>query len=371
MTDQSDDDARAAPSSVPRIENSDTKTLRIDLIVVPEKRRPANDQRVSELMQSISSVDGLLCPIVVAGQKAKNGKESYYLVAGLHRLEAMKRLGNVEIQCTILHCNDALQVELAEIDENFMRNEPSAAEHALLSGRRKEVIVEMARRAGTLSQDQMASLQSNRRAGLATGPNAGSLQDQANQTGESKDKIYRSMKRFDTLGRATLASIVGTNLDTGVELDSLMKLPNQVQHQLANRAAAGETISAKQLLEEKKQEGGLEADETGSEEAVSERTASEGTEAGQTEPEVTGAEGAQSEGTAPPEECEQEDPDETEPDPNFMAVDTLYTWIEENDTLLRSKDLRQQIVEFYNTFFEAVYPKNRPRWSLLRWLKGD
>src|SRR6478672_1374932 len=97
-------------------------------------------------------------------------KENFELVAGFHRLEAMTRLGIATIQCTVLECDDALRVELAEIDENFIRSDPSPAEHALLTGRRREIIRALADQQGTLSQDETASRQAKRRAGQKTGP---------------------------------------------------------------------------------------------------------------------------------------------------------------------------------------------------------
>jgi ParB family chromosome partitioning protein len=81
-------------------------TLPIEQIAVHGERRPINDAKVGELVESIRSV-GLLNPIVVAAQKAEDGKDEYHLVAGLHRLEAIKVLGEVEVQCTVLCCGDA------------------------------------------------------------------------------------------------------------------------------------------------------------------------------------------------------------------------------------------------------------------------
>jgi hypothetical protein len=43
----------------------------------------------------------------------------------------------------------------------------------------------------------------------------------------------------------TLERLLGTTLDSGVELDELAKLPEAEREDLANRAAAGEAVSAR------------------------------------------------------------------------------------------------------------------------------
>ena len=145
------------------------------------------------------------------------------------------------------------EFELVGIDENLIRNNPSAAEHALLTGRRREIITELAAQDGALSQFATASRQALRGAGQKPGPDIGSVRDQANKTGESKDKIQRSSKRFESLGSAILESIIGTSLDKGAELDALTKLPEAVRHELAKRAAAGDaSASASGALREEK-----------------------------------------------------------------------------------------------------------------------
>ena len=92
-------------------------------------RREADPEAVQKLADSISRV-GLLNPITV--------DQEYILIAGLHRLEAAKRLGWTEIKCTISNL-EGLQAELAEIDENFVRKDLSDDEFRELLLRRKEI----------------------------------------------------------------------------------------------------------------------------------------------------------------------------------------------------------------------------------------
>ena len=84
---------------------------------------------MKELADSILEV-GLINPIMV--------DQAHTLIAGLHRLEAMKLLGRTEIECTISDL-DGLQVALAEIDENFARKDLSDDEFRELLLRRKEI----------------------------------------------------------------------------------------------------------------------------------------------------------------------------------------------------------------------------------------
>jgi ParB family chromosome partitioning protein len=180
-------------------------------------------------------------------------KGNFRLVAGGHRFEAAKRLGLETIRCTVLEADD-LRVELAEIDENLQRNDPGPAEHALLTGRRTEIIRQLALQNGTLSQTATASRQSQRRAGEETGSDPGSVRDHAIKTGETKDTVQRSKKRFETLGSAVLKKVVGTSLDKGAQLDALAQLPEAEREDLVNRASGGETVSARQVLRESKRE---------------------------------------------------------------------------------------------------------------------
>lgn len=101
----------------------------ISEITINPGRREAAPGDVKELADSIAEV-GLINPIMV--------DQSHTLIAGLHRLEAMKLLGRTEIECTVSDL-DGLQVELAEIDENFVRKDLSDDEFRELLLRRKEI----------------------------------------------------------------------------------------------------------------------------------------------------------------------------------------------------------------------------------------
>jgi hypothetical protein len=67
----------------------------------------------------------------------------------------------------------------------------------------------------------------------------------AEVVGVSESTIQNSVRRGETLGKATLTKIAGTSLDNGTELDALTRLPEPERAALIDRAAAGEDVSAK------------------------------------------------------------------------------------------------------------------------------
>lgn len=89
-----------------------------DQIDVVGNRRPIDPAKVSELAESIKRF-GLLNPISV---RVINDGEALHLVAGAHRLAAVRQLGMEAIDC-ILHEFDDIDAELVEISENLHRAE--------------------------------------------------------------------------------------------------------------------------------------------------------------------------------------------------------------------------------------------------------
>lgn len=114
--------------------------IRIEYIKINEGRREVDPAKVKELADSIKEV-GLINPITVKYQT--NGANiEYILIAGMHRLEAVKSLGNTNIDANVI-TNTDVNLELIEIDENLIRNELNYSEIDQLTLRRKEIYEEM------------------------------------------------------------------------------------------------------------------------------------------------------------------------------------------------------------------------------------
>jgi hypothetical protein len=103
------------------------RPIPLDSIVVRPGRRSLGD--LSDLMESITRI-GLLNPITVT--------TDHRLVAGASRLAACKRLGWVEIPAHVVTLDD-IEAELAEIDENLIRNELTVLQRGEQLVRRKEL----------------------------------------------------------------------------------------------------------------------------------------------------------------------------------------------------------------------------------------
>ena len=95
--------------------------IQISDIEIPSGRELRTD--ITALADSISHV-GLLNPITVQTttiyKEAQESRDGYSLVAGLHRLEAVKSLGYETIMAVVVELED-LKRDLAEIDENLVR----------------------------------------------------------------------------------------------------------------------------------------------------------------------------------------------------------------------------------------------------------
>ena len=109
----------------------------IEKISVHGSRRSIDAGKVAELAESIRRI-GLLHPITIT--------DDHRLVAGAHRLEACRKAGMSEIDCCYV-VGDSLHIELAEIDENLIRNDLDAISIGELAIRRDEVLEALGLRA--------------------------------------------------------------------------------------------------------------------------------------------------------------------------------------------------------------------------------
>jgi len=108
--------------------------VEIARIQVGQRKRKLDECKVRSLAESFESI-GQLQPITVG--QCENG--NYRMIAGLHRLEAAKLLGWESIEAQEFE-GDAVAAELAEIDENLMRNDLTVLEQGEHLARRQELV---------------------------------------------------------------------------------------------------------------------------------------------------------------------------------------------------------------------------------------
>ena len=216
----------------------------IDQIAIGGKRRPVNETKVVGLMNSIKEC-GLINPITITIPKGTKA----VLVAGYHRLAACKRLGWKQIPTQVLHTQFPLLVELAEIDENLIRNELTPLEMADSLKRRKEIYEKLhppAKKGGDHTSE-------------AGKQNAGSAlsyaKDTALKTGRSERSIQQNVKLATDIGKAVKEKIKDTPIaGNKEELKALASVPKQQQAKVVEKVLSGEAASVRAVVEPKKQD---------------------------------------------------------------------------------------------------------------------
>lgn len=177
--------------------------------------RSADPRQVAALADSIREV-GLLNPITVCAAKIiRNGQEvdGYSLIAGLHRLEACKRLGWQEVPAVVVDLDEQQRI-IAECDENLCSSKLTAPEVAVFTAKRKaayETLHPETAKPGP--RDNCGKVFHNSFA-----------DDQAEKTGVTSRKVRLDAERGEKVSLAAMALIQGTHLATGRYLDSIKGL---------------------------------------------------------------------------------------------------------------------------------------------------
>lgn len=201
--------------------------------------------KVAELVRSIRDV-GLRQPISV---RPLTGGQ-YEIRGGLHRHAAFIDLGKPTIPAFVRD-DDDLRAELAEIDENLIRNELSPAERSIAVARRKEIYEalhpETAHGGDRNSSRKFCDLKEGEAVPRFT-------KATADASGTSERKVQLDAARGEKIGTEALKKVAGTSLDKGEELDALAKLPEPKRAAIIDRAKAGDRVSAKVELKKDKRE---------------------------------------------------------------------------------------------------------------------
>lgn len=203
--------------------------------------RPLDRENVRRIADSMQEV-GLINPITVREQDGTG----YWLIAGLHRLEAARLLKWDAIAAIVISA-DAVKARLAEIDENLMRGELTPAERAIHIAERKALY----EAEHPETQHGKAPGSPDGKGKVAKFATLGATRftaDTAKRTGISERAVQLDATRAKRIPK--LASVARTSLDKGDELDALAKLPTAKQDELIERAAAGEKVSAKPVAKQ-------------------------------------------------------------------------------------------------------------------------
>lgn len=187
--------------------------------------RAVNPDTVAGLTDSIGAV-GLINPI-----RVRQTGDRWEVIAGVHRLEACKALGLVEITCDVVE-DDDLRAELAMIDENLCRAELTPTDRARQTARRKAIYEELFPETVN-GVNQHSSL---RQVGEPSAERFTS--DTAKATGHSERTVQRDAERGEKVIDEVMDLIRGTALDTGAYLDKIKKLPPNEQVHAAKRDLA-------------------------------------------------------------------------------------------------------------------------------------
>ena len=203
-----------------------------DITVIPDRMRRLRPDVVDELAVSIAA-QGLLHPITV---RKRASDDAHVLVAGRHRLEAVRKLGHQAVAAVILDGADSDRAQLVEIDENLVRADLTPAERAAHQAKRKEIYERLhpETKAGAAQAKGMNAAQGR---GRQNGDDVDRYTaDAAKKTGKSERSVQREAARGTAI--PDVAALAGTSLDKCDELDALAKLPAAEQRQ-ARRARQG------------------------------------------------------------------------------------------------------------------------------------
>jgi ParB-like chromosome segregation protein Spo0J len=196
----------------PRLPTGRVRPVPTRSVEVGERMRPVDPETVEAIAESIEAV-GLLHPIGVK-PAPEGGADSYRLIYGLHRLEAMARCAergvpDAEFVLAVIYPPDMADDDCraAEVIENLMRRELSPEQEAahrawLVAYRAKEIDAARERRGNGTGETFGKSLPENGRPAKRGRPEQAASQV-ARELGLSKEAVNQSVTRAAKItGRA-------------------------------------------------------------------------------------------------------------------------------------------------------------------------
>jgi ParB family transcriptional regulator, chromosome partitioning protein len=176
-------------------------TVRLEAIEIPSTTRPYNATAVVELKKSIAAIGLQSAPTVVE----RDGR--YLLVAGRHRLEALKLLGVETVLCRLVDLDDR-EARMWTISENLHRAELNVLQRA----EQISEFVQLAEEKRAADQSaQVGPIESKRADGRGHRPESGDRLA-ARELGMTRQEVQRT-KAIAALPRETKDAAEDLDLD--------------------------------------------------------------------------------------------------------------------------------------------------------------
>lgn len=200
--------------------------VKISEIKKANNRRKVDYTKVDETAESIKLI-GLLNPITIT--------KDMVLIAGAHRLEAAKKLGWTEIESNIVEL-DGLMAELAEIDENLIRNDLHFVERGENLMRRKAIYEELYPE--TKATGAGGAFRGNQHIEVNAESAPSFIDDTATKAGVSSRVIHEEIQIARDLTPSAKEVIINANIPKNEAL-KLARLDSQKQEIIASKISDG------------------------------------------------------------------------------------------------------------------------------------
>jgi ParB-like chromosome segregation protein Spo0J len=217
--------------------------IAVDLIAIPESRlRPLNPKKVKEIANSIE-INGLINPVVIDCNRT--------LIAGLHRLEAVKSLGWETIPYVNKGNLTQVQAELIEIDENLIRQELTVLEQSEHIARREQLLEEMGlrRQVGRYEKldESLPLLEPENFNGVTVTP-LKTTQDLAQEIGLSENSFQKRKQIAKNIIPEVKESLRETPVaDSTTQLLEVARMQPEEQKEFVDALQSGEVESVKEF----------------------------------------------------------------------------------------------------------------------------
>jgi ParB family chromosome partitioning protein len=224
-----EDPSSRSATDAPTVGGGDARNIRlaVDDIRVGARLRGLDEAKVAMLESSMRDI-GLQTPITVAADEAGG----WCLVAGMHRLEATRRLGRTDIACLVIDRSEPA-ARLWEIDENLVRSELTQLERDQHLLRRKQIFDEWV--VGETGRSPP---------GLGGRGNKGFATDTEDKTGIAKRRVNESVRRATRIADEVQDAVRQMPAaDIRVELDALASLDREQQKLALAKVERGDAVN--------------------------------------------------------------------------------------------------------------------------------